>query len=55
MHPRRPGDPTALYASGDKARQVMGWNPMFSDVETIIKDAWQARQKWPNGYGDNGK
>ena len=55
IHPRRPGDPPALYASGDKARQVMGWNPMFSDVETIIKDAWQAHQKWPNGYGDNGK
>lgn len=52
MHPRRPGDPPALYASGDKARRVMGWNPMFSDVETIIKDAWHAHQKWPNGYRD---
>ena len=53
MHPRRPGDPPALYASGAKARQVMGWNPIFSDVKTIIKDAWQAHQKWPNGYRDS--
>lgn len=50
--PRRPGDPPALYASGNKARQTMGWNPTHSDVETIIRDAWAAHQKWPDGYGD---
>ena len=40
MRPRRPGDPPALYASGEKARREMGWNPQFSDVETIVRDAW---------------
>ena len=38
--PRRPGDPPALYASGSKARQMLGWNPTHSDVESIIQDAW---------------
>ncbi len=40
MCPRRAGDPPALYASGEKARQVMGWVPRYSDMETIVRDAW---------------
>ena len=47
--PRRPGDPPALYASGEKARREMGWNPQFSDVENIVKDAWSfhtANPEW---------
>lgn len=50
--PRRPGDPPALYASGGKARRVMGWVPTHSDIETIIRDAWFAHQHFPDGYGD---
>lgn len=42
ISPRRPGDPPALYASGDKARRELDWNPTHSDVETIVKDAWLA-------------
>ena len=42
MCPRRPGDPPALYASGKKARQVLGWNPTHSDIETIVRDVWEA-------------
>ena len=51
MCPRRPGDPPALYASGAKAREELGWNPTHSDVETIVRDAWEAHQRFPNGYG----
>ena len=40
IYPRRPGDPPALYASGAKARRDMGWEPRFSDVESIVRDAW---------------
>ncbi len=40
--PRRLGDPPALYASGDKAREILGWIPVHSDVETIVRDAWEA-------------
>ena len=47
--PRRSGDPPALYASGNKAREVMGWKPMFSDIDTIIKDAWAFHRKHPCG------
>lgn len=50
IYPRRPGDPPALYASGDKARQVMGWNPRYSDIDTIVRDAWSAHKKFPHGY-----
>lgn len=39
--PRRPGDPPALYASGAKALRDMGWVPRYSDVETIVRDAWK--------------
>ena len=53
MCPRRPGDPPSLYASGEKARRVMGWNPTYSDVETIVRDAWAAHQKFPNGYEES--
>lgn len=49
MCPRRAGDPPALYASGRKAREVMGWNPTHSDIETIIRDAWAFHQAHPEG------
>lgn len=52
VFPRRPGDPPALYASGHKAREVMGWNPIHSDIESIVRDAWAAHMRWPNGYGN---
>ena len=47
--PRRAGDPPALYASGRKARAVMGWNPVHSDIETIVRDAWAFHQAHPDG------
>lgn len=37
--PRRPGDPATLVASGQKARDVLGWQPRHS-LEDIIADAW---------------
>lgn len=50
IYPRRPGDPPALYASGRKAREMMEWNPTHSDIESIVRDAWKAHCKYPNGY-----
>ncbi len=38
--PRRPGDPPALYASGEKARAELGWTPVHSAIKTIVRDAW---------------
>jgi len=38
-HGRREGDPPILVADAEKARQFMGWSPLSSDLDTIIKSA----------------
>lgn len=40
MAPRRAGDPPRLVASAEKAKQVLGWHPQHSDLETILSTAW---------------
>ena len=37
---RRPGDPAILVANCAKAREVLGFEPRFSALETIIETAW---------------
>lgn len=39
---RRLGDPAAAIASSALARDVLGWQPERSDLETIVTDAWAA-------------
>ena len=42
---RRAGDPPRLVASSDKLRAKLGWQPRSSDLETIVRHAWDfARQ-----------
>jgi UDP-glucose 4-epimerase len=48
--PRRAGDPSKLVADAKKAREVLGWNPQFPDIESIIESAWKWHEKNPNGY-----
>ena len=48
--PRRSGDPSMLIASSAKAREVLGWNPQYADLETIIGTAWNWHKSHPNGY-----
>jgi len=43
--PRRPGDPPALVASGERARDLLGWTPELSDLETILATAWKWHQR----------
>ncbi len=50
--PRRPGDPARLVASSDRARSVLGWEPQFSGLETMIAHAWAWTSQHPNGYPD---
>jgi UDP-glucose 4-epimerase len=38
---RRPGDPPALVGGSQRAREGLGWNPQYSDIETILAHAWQ--------------
>jgi UDP-glucose 4-epimerase len=46
---RRPGDPAALVAAADLAREQLGWVPE-KDLETMIGDAWAWYQAHPQGY-----
>jgi len=39
----RPGDPPELVASGDKAREILNWNPHYS-LDEIISTAWNWHQ-----------
>jgi UDP-arabinose 4-epimerase len=39
--PRRPGDPAELIAEASKARDVLGWVPLHSDLHTILETAWR--------------
>lgn len=48
--PRRAGDPAQLVASGDRAREVLGWQPQFTEVEEIIASAWRWHSTHPDGF-----
>jgi len=41
---RRPGDAPFLIASHKKAQSVLGWKPVLSDIETILKTAYHWHQ-----------
>jgi UDP-glucose 4-epimerase len=42
--PRRAGDPDVLIGSSDKARQILGWEPKYADLTTIVTHAWNWHQ-----------
>ena len=48
--PRRSGDPAILIASSEAANQDLGWSPRFTDIDAIIRSAWQWHQAHPMGY-----
>ena len=39
--PRRAGDPARLVADATRARQVLGWQPQYADLATLIAHAWR--------------
>ncbi|MET3695903.1 UDP-glucose 4-epimerase [Bacillus oleivorans] len=47
---RRQGDPGCLIASSEKAKSILGWKPVRTSVETMIKDAWRWHHRHPLGY-----
>ena len=51
VSPRRPGDPACLVAGADKAKSVLGWNPRYPDLRTIVQHAWDWHRAHPRGYG----
>ena len=45
MSPRRAGDPAALIAGTERIHEVLGWEPKFNDLDTIVGHslAWEKR------------
>ncbi|HOX25061.1 MAG TPA: UDP-glucose 4-epimerase GalE [Candidatus Krumholzibacteria bacterium] len=50
VQPRRPGDPARLVAANRRARDLLGWRPRRSDVDTLLADAWAWHSAHPRGY-----
>ena len=43
---RREGDPAVLVADSSKIKQLLGWQPVFADLKTMVQHAWQAEAKY---------
>ena len=45
LGPRREGDPPELVADSARLQRELGWRPGFSDLETIVRTAWEWAQR----------
>ena len=50
IDPRRPGDPTAVYADNRRARALLGWEAKFG-LDEIVNSAWAWHSTHPHGFG----
>ncbi|SES72797.1 UDP-glucose 4-epimerase [Salinibacillus kushneri] len=48
--PRRAGDPAKLVASSQKAKELLGWNPRYENLQDMIGSSWNWFQNHPSGY-----
>jgi UDP-glucose 4-epimerase len=48
--PRRSGDPAVLVASAEKIKRELGWQPEYSNLEAIVRSAWDWKRAHPAGY-----
>ncbi len=48
--PRRLGDPSELVAACGKIKKELGWQPQYSDLETIVRSAAKWHKNHPFGY-----
>ena len=46
---RRAADPEALISNSAKVRELLGWNVLFVDLDTMVSSAL----KWHRTNGDN--
>ena len=46
--PRREGDPPVLVADARAARETLGWQPHYGDLDTIVAHAWA----WERRHAD---
>ena len=47
---RREGDPAILYASSDRIKRDLGWDPQYDDINAIVETAWRWRLAHSHGY-----
>jgi UDP-glucose 4-epimerase len=47
--PRRAGDPARLVADARRAREQLGWQPQYADLDTIVAHAWRWEQQGAPG------
>ena len=42
---RRPGDPAAIVAANEKARKILGWTPIYDNLDEIVRQAlaWEKK------------
>ena len=50
MAPRRPGNPAQLFATARKAEAALGWTPRFTDIDSIVRTAWEWHRLHPRGF-----
>ena len=50
--PRRAGDPARLVASNQRAKEILGWEPRYPEIETMVAHTWAWQSSHPRGYGD---
>lgn len=50
IEPPRAGDPSHLVANAERARRLLGWQPAYPDLASIIRSDWEWRMKHPRGY-----
>ena len=51
--PRRSGDPAVLCANPQKLMRELGWSARSSDLQTIIRTAWEWKQRNLRGYQEH--
>lgn len=49
---RRAGDPDVLVAKTNKIQERLGWEALYSDLETIVRSAWTWHKKHPKGFAE---
>jgi len=47
---RRPGDPPTLYADPRKINTELKWAAKHTDLDEIIRSAWEWKRRYPKGY-----
>lgn len=48
--PRHPADPPVLYCDASKITRELGWSPKITDLDEIVRTAWNWMREHPKGY-----